>query len=271
MAIGIATPDTVLETFQHIPGVHTIMNYFTSTKMQPQYKPNEAWNNPINDDAQGMFQLYYQNTHSIPWDDVLLGQDLQTLADFDVRCFCLSETNLDWQCHYVRNDFLSRQCRTWTYTKTSFSSIDMKLPTDYITGGTLTSRIGTWSSRVLSSEQDPSGMGRWSQITLTGKRNTKISIITGYRCIQNKGDDSASTHETIYMRDQHTALSPNPRKQFIVDLTKYIKAKQKQNHDIILNVDANEVIGEESQGIAKLIRECGLTDLLDAGKIDAAD
>ena len=45
------------------------------------------------------------------------------------------------------------------------------------------SAIGTWSSRVLSSEQDPLGMGRWSEITLTGKRNTKISIITGYRCV----------------------------------------------------------------------------------------
>ena len=107
MVIGIDTLDAVLETFQCIPGVHTIMNYFTSTKRQPQCKPNEAWNNPINDNAQGMFRLYYQNTHGIPRDDVLLGQDLQTLADFDVGCFCLSEMNLDWQCHYVRNDFLS--------------------------------------------------------------------------------------------------------------------------------------------------------------------
>ena len=73
------------------------------------------------------------------------------------------------------------------------------------------------------------------------------------------------------MQDQHAAMSPNPRKQFIFDLTKYIKAKQKQNHNIILNLDANEVIGEESQGITKLIRECGLTNLLDVGEIDAAD
>ena len=75
--------------------------------MQPQYKLNEAWNNPIDDDAQGIFRLYYQNTHGIPWDDVLLGQDLQTLADFDVGCFCLSKMNLDWQHHYVHNNFLS--------------------------------------------------------------------------------------------------------------------------------------------------------------------
>ena len=49
MAIGIDTPDAVLEMFQRIPGVRTITNYFTSTEMQPQYKPNEAWNNQIND------------------------------------------------------------------------------------------------------------------------------------------------------------------------------------------------------------------------------
>ena len=31
----------------------------------------------------------------------------------------------------------------------------------------------------------------------------------------------------------------------------------------MLNLDANEIMGEETQGISKLMRECGLVDLLD--------
>jgi hypothetical protein len=40
------------------------------------------------------------------------------------------------------------------------------------------------------------------------------------------------------------------------------------NHDIILNLDANEVLGEESQGIAKIMQECDLVDLLDMPECD---
>jgi hypothetical protein len=35
------------------------------------------------------------------------------------------------------------------------------------------------------------------------------------------------------------------------------------NHDIVLNLDANEILGKETQGISKLMQECGLVDLLD--------
>jgi hypothetical protein len=51
----------------------------------------------------------------------------------------------------------------------------------------------------------------------------------------------------------------------------FIEARQNANHEIILNLDANEVLGEESQGIAKLMRECGLVDLLDAPELDPDD
>ena len=93
-------------------------------------------------------------------------------------------------------------------------------------------------------------MGQWSSITLVGKRNTKVTIITGYRCTRSNGDASAWTQEKIFMQDRQSKQSPNPRQQFINDLIIYVKAKQSLNHDIILSLDANEVIGEES------IRHC---------------
>ena len=72
MAIGPVRPQSVLEAARSLPGWNHITNYFTSTKTPPTHKPNEAWNNPINNNVAGMFQLYYQNTHGIPRDEVQL-------------------------------------------------------------------------------------------------------------------------------------------------------------------------------------------------------
>jgi hypothetical protein len=40
------------------------------------------------------------------------------------------------------------------------------------------------------------------------------------------------------------------------------------NHEIILNLDANEVVGEDSQGISKLMSDCNLSDLHDVPGMD---
>jgi hypothetical protein len=65
------------------------------------------------------------------------------------------------------------------------------------------------------------------------------------------------------MRDRQSRQSLHPRKQFIKDLITFINDKRSVNHDILLSLDANESLGEEMQGISKLMRECGLVNLLD--------
>ena len=162
-----------------------ISSYFESTTTTPQYTSNRALNDPINNDAKGMFRVYYQNVHGVPRDDATLGQDLEALAACDVGCLCLSETNLDWNRSYVKFDFLSRQRKTWKHAATSFASIDMESSSDFTTGGTLTSIVDKWSSRVTMKEIDPSGMARWSAETMAGKKKSMVTIITGYNCVKN--------------------------------------------------------------------------------------
>ena len=144
MAVGPDHQGSILASARS--GLRYITNFFTTPEQPPQYKTNEPWNNPITDDSQGLFRIYYQNVHGIPRDNMLLDQDLRSLAEHDVGCYCLSETNLDWKRHYVRNDFLARQRKTWQYAKTAFSSIDLESSSDYMTGGTVTSAVGSWSS-----------------------------------------------------------------------------------------------------------------------------
>ncbi len=123
-----------------------IMSFFGRTAAPQEHTSNKAWSEPINGDARGFFQVYYQNVHGITHDDITHAQDLQALSEYDVGCLCLSETNLDWHRPYVQYDFLARQQKTWQHAATSFSSIDMESSSNYMTGGTLTSTVDWWSS-----------------------------------------------------------------------------------------------------------------------------
>jgi hypothetical protein len=151
----------------------------------------------------------------------------------------------------------------------SYSSIDMESSSDYMNGGMITSKVDWWSSRVFRKDADPSSMGRWSYQTLVGKKNSKLTIITGYRWVRNdSGNNSIWMQEKIHMRERQAKSSPHPRKQFIKDLIAFIYAKQTMNHEINVNLDAKEFLGEESQGMAKLMMECDLVDLLDKPELD---
>jgi len=102
---------------------------------------------------------------------------------------------------YIRNEYLASQQKIWKHATTAVSSIDMDSSSNYMTGGTLTSAVEGWSSRVSKKDVDPSGMGRWSSVTFVGRKNTKTMIITGYRCVRSSGAGGAWAQEKIFMRD----------------------------------------------------------------------
>jgi hypothetical protein len=64
--LGISSNVSVRNIVNNVSGLGSyISSYFESTATQPQYKPNREWNDPINKDAKGMFQVYYQNVHGV--------------------------------------------------------------------------------------------------------------------------------------------------------------------------------------------------------------
>lgn len=56
----------------------TLMRRITHFFQPPttEHRLNEAWHDPINDDAEGRFRLYFQNPHGLSRNMVSLGQDL---------------------------------------------------------------------------------------------------------------------------------------------------------------------------------------------------
>ena len=59
---------------------------------------------------------------------------------------------------------------------------------------------------------------------------------------------------------------PDPKQQFLVDLTEYINKSRERGESIILAIDANEPLVDLARpgkltGIRKLLRNCNLTDV----------
>ena len=123
---------------------------------------------------------------------------------------------------------------------------------------------GEWTSRIIEGTEDDSGMGRWSVIRLQGKGNRKLAIICGYRPVKTEMRTTGSS--TVYRQQWNhmRALgneNPEPRSQFLKDLTKYIKSLRDDNHEILLMLDANESTGEKNSHINRFFTDCGLSDL----------
>jgi hypothetical protein len=112
---------------------------------------------------------------------------------------------------------------------------------------------------------DPSGQGRWSCITISGKDAPDIMFMSGCRVCQKAGSKAGPlTSHAQQWTMSHVAgkQSPDPRNDFISDLIHFVK-EQRSLKPIAINVnlDANECMGEEAEGLQRLTSELGLTDI----------
>ena len=107
-------------------------------------------------------------------------------------------------------------------------------------------------------------MGRWCGTKVRLKGDRHVYIITASRvCYQHSasiGPETAYRQQQLLLALQGF-VTPDPRKQFIIDLTNSIKQWQADGDEVIVSLDANEHIGDTSNGLTKLMRECCLIDI----------
>jgi hypothetical protein len=93
---------------------------------------------------------------------------------------------------------------------------------------------------------------------------TTIIIITGYRVPQSSiaqvGDTTTYAQQWMVSRTLGKT-NPEPRAQFIKDLTRQILQWQADGNEIIMMLDANEPMGIEEEGNQYLTTTCNLTDI----------
>ena len=163
---------------------------------------------------------------------------------------CLSETNTNWnqsyqitRVHNIAKDIWQTSAIQPSQHPESFSSQSQR-------GGTLQILTDRWVSRLQAKGVDPYGLGRWSYMTLQGKGNRLITAITAYRVCKPSIDGTGDT--TAYQQQFRSILSsyndkgmyntPEPHRQFVLDLQSWIEHLQIQGHSIIHSLDGNEDI-----------------------------
>ena len=124
--------------------------------------------------------------------------------------------------------------------------------------------IGPSKGRILAMHKDPAG--RWVSISLQRTQIAPVTIISTYQVVNvdptKVGDSTYANHLAGYYTSDNRVEPHRLRKHHSNDLTNYIKKLQTEGHSIILAGDLNETLGEEPNGMSRLVSECQLLDAI---------
>ena len=236
---------------------------------------NHAWGDNIHNKPKKTFRLYFQNVNGIQprkterWSNIL--QSIFPTYKADIAGLC--ETGINWHNPLLRNKLKTTskyKLKTQIHLHHSFNLADSY--TNFLPGGTLHMTQGHWVGRRMLELNDPHSMGRWSGTQYRLQEGKTMYVISAYRaCITQRKDlaQSNSTYAQQYfmIQKQRKISLPDPRLQFIIDLTSFIKSLRAKTTDIIiLMLDANEVLGTDKQGLTQLLQDTGLVDIFSIHK-----
>ena len=124
---------------------------------------------------------------------------------------------------------------------------------------------GSLVSRIHGSNiVDPSGLGRWSGVTLCGSNAQKLTIITGYivcsGSIKTAPLGSAFAREYNHFQQLQPNQTINLRRSFIRDLEEVILELQAYEHAVILMLDANATFSSDPH-FSDFIETCSFHDM----------
>ena len=208
-------------------------------------------------------RIYFQNIDGVKIDEDMTWWHLamNEMNDRKVGVFGFAETNIAW------DEQTRQKCKQITnrvYKRASINLANVRpWPRRYQPGGTCIGVTGKWSTRILEQGQDKSGMARWAYVTLGGK-DTKLTIISAYRVCQKQiagtGSSTAYMQQWSKLRKMgHT--NPNPRNQFIEDMSRQINEWKSEGHEIVFMADMNEKWGADNIGVANIAVNTGLGDI----------
>jgi hypothetical protein len=177
------------------------------------------------------------------------------------------ETNTDFKKIQPMNSF-QQTMKLYHHTHaTSISNSTVPAKNNnWLPGGTMSSVLGKWTGAKITSGNDYP-LGRWSWISLKGRGNRIITLINVYRV--NPGHSNLGEYtnfkQQVYIKLKEGNDTYNPRTQTILDLQELIQTKILQQEDIIMCIDANEIIEpnptKNNLTITSLIQNQGLINL----------
>jgi hypothetical protein len=216
-------------------------------------------------------RIFFQNTKGLTYSFTGVDYDYYLTCTKSIRAdiIGMAETNTAWQHPHLSFLFSSRARKHYPLLKTNFSSpssaVD-RVPEKetYQSGGTITMTTGDFVPMVYGeTPDDNTGLGRWSSQTLRGNNNKICTAITGYRVCS--GSVATSPTGSVFSREyEHHrtryVTSPPPRKLFFADLKEYIHQLQEKGHAILLMLDCNGQLQDDTD-LQQFVATCNLLDL----------
>jgi exonuclease III len=224
-----------------------------SSNIHPQYPTTHTWGHTPNEiDSSKTFRIVVQNPKGLRIQQSIANLSLgnRICHSLGTGLIALTETNVNWSQPYQLTRVQQTLQDQWETTATQSSQHPETHRSEHQRGGTLQILTDRWVSRLQKKGVDPYGLGQWSYMILDGKGNKSIAIITAYRPCNDS--PSSAGDKTVYMQQFCTLLqhhnsiknpaTPNPDRQFTMDLQAWVSMLQASGHSIILCLDSSEQI-----------------------------
>jgi hypothetical protein len=180
----------------------------------------------------------------------------------------LIETNLDFGYKNIKEKCNSITRNYFKRTHIVQASSDITFNKAYQPGGIM-SIMGFPLATCCTSKVDDSSMGRWTEITVRGKRNRKVTIITAYVVCPQSQSEISSKKTTAFTQQWHIIKrnSPgitdiDPRKKMWEDLSTRIQKLKDIGHELIVMMDANDSLKQFNSSLSDFVRKCELIDII---------
>ena len=155
--------------------------------------------------------------------------------------------------------------RHWKHSHSITSERDIEWSDIYKPGGTAIITLPLFSLSITTSGSDPTGLGRWSYITISSRDNNKLTIISAYRVCQKSikhAGASTNIRQQWQRLEEQNLEDTNIRDLMINDLAEFIIILLNKKHEIIVGIDANEANDQPKNGVDKLLQLTKLIDVI---------
>ena len=164
------------------------------------------------------------------------------ILDYDFDIVGLTEVNKDWRV-INHDETIWGATAGWKENRRIQISQNStkKAETGHLIGGTATMVFNDVLFRITDQGEDKRKLGRWSNITLTGKNDLKTTIYTCYCPCKSSSVGSAYAQQLLYISEHKAQLQDVtcPRQLFGKDLRLELKSKLDAGHNILVQGDFN--------------------------------
>jgi ribonuclease HI len=229
---------------------------------------DKLWGDNPNNKDPSHTRFFFQNVNGLPYGhphDAIL-HTITPLHAIQADYIGLAETNLDFTRADIKYNTTSAFRKLFACSATvSYASSTIPFESSYKPGGCLMAAAGFNCSRIASSHQDSlHNLGRWSYFILRAKQNRNVAVVSAYRVCQSAQSDvpgplTAYTQQRTLLREHHQ--NPNPKRIWDDHLHQQLCIWTELDYDIILMLDANDVLHNESKTpLWQALQDLGLVD-----------